>query len=73
MNFDKNKVDHTYFAYPYGKSVKDIESIFERKQVKMAFSYNQFHNASKWDDIYHIPRYAIIDFMPMFYFQWIIK
>ena len=72
-DFDKNKVDHTYFAYPYGKSVKDIESIFERKQVKMAFSYNQFHNASKWDDIYHIPRYAIIDFMPMFYFQWIIK
>ncbi|MDD7280926.1 MAG: polysaccharide deacetylase family protein [Erysipelotrichaceae bacterium] len=72
QDFDTGIVDYTYFAFPYGVSSEKAREVIINRKVKMAFSYNQFHNCSRKDDIYYIPRYAIVNFMPMIYFKWIV-
>ncbi|MGM9948264.1 polysaccharide deacetylase family protein [Floccifex sp.] len=71
MDFDSGVVDSTYFAYPYGIT-RNMDTLLSKKQVKMAFSYNQFHNASSLDSIYAIPRFAMVDFLGMWYFRWVV-
>lgn len=72
-DFKKNPLDSTYFAFPYGRSCKGIENILKENQVKLAFSYNQFHHMTRKDDRYYLPRYMIVDIVPDFYFQWIVE
>ena len=73
QDFDDSKVDHTYFAFPYGRTRDDINPILEKHQVKMAFSYNQIRHLTRNDDIYKLPRYLMLDIMPDFYFHWIVE
>lgn len=73
QDFKKNKVDCTYFAFPYGKSRDDIKPILEKYGVKLAFSYSQYRHMSVKDDCYFLPRYMIVDYMPDLYFHWIVE
>ena len=73
QDFQNSSVDHTYFAYPYGRSVPQIKSVLRKNNVRLAFSYNQFHHLTRQDDWDYLPRYMILDWMPQTYFQWIVK
>jgi peptidoglycan/xylan/chitin deacetylase (PgdA/CDA1 family) len=72
-DFKVNPLDSTYFAFPYGRSVNNIESILKQNNVKLAFSYNQFRHMTRKDNQYYLPRYMIVDIMPFIYFQYITK
>ncbi len=72
-DFAVNPVDSTFFAFPYGRSVKGIEPILKKHNVQLAFSYNQFRHLTTDDDPYYLPRYMIVDITPNIYFQWIIE
>lgn len=72
-DFKKNKVDCTYFAFPYGKSRDDIKSILEKYGVKLAFSYSQYRHMTVSDDDFYLPRYMIVDYMPDIYIRWIVE
>ena len=72
-DFEKNCVDSTYFAFPYGRSRKDITPVLKENGVRLAFTYNTFKHAQKKDDIYYIPRYMIVDIFPFQYFKWIVN
>lgn len=72
-DFEINPMDSTYFAFPYGRSRDDIEPILKASDVKLAFSYNQFHHMTRNDDPYYLPRYMIVDIMPQFYFEWVVQ
>lgn len=73
QDFNHDEVNHTYFAFPYGRTRDDIAPILEKYQVKMAFSYNQIRHLTRNDKIYNLPRYLMIDLMPDFYFRWIVE
>lgn len=73
QDFQSNSIDCTYFAFPYGRSVKNIEPILQKNNVKLAFSYNQFRHMTRQDNPYYLPRYMMIDWMPDFYFKWIVE
>lgn len=73
LDFKKNSVDSTYFAFPYGRSVKGIEEVLEKNHVELAFSYNDFRHCTRNDNCYSIPRYMIVDLMPDFYFKWMLN
>lgn len=73
QDFQKNPVDSTYFAFPYGRSIQNIEPILEKNHVHLAFSYNQFRHMTPQDNRYFLPRYMIVDIVPDFYFQWIVE
>jgi peptidoglycan/xylan/chitin deacetylase (PgdA/CDA1 family) len=71
-DFKKPGADHTYFAYPYGRVRPGMHKILKENHVKMAFKYNQFHNASSSDDIYALPRYMVVSVTPMALFRWMV-
>ena len=70
-DFACNPMDSTYFAFPYGRSIKDIEPILKDNQVKLAFGYNQLRHMTRDDNPYLLPRYMIVDIMPDWYFRFI--
>ena len=72
-DFKKNPVDNTYFAYPYGKDRNDIDEVLKNNNVHLAFTYNNFRNIKRSDNIYHLPRYMIVSPMPLFYFKYVVK
>lgn len=72
-DFKKNKVDSTYFAYPFGKDRKDIDETLKNNNVHLAFTYNNFRNIKRSDHPYHLPRYMIVSSMPFFYFKYVVK
>lgn len=72
-DFQKNPVDCTYFAYPYGRTVDHIDEVLENNHVQLAFCYNQFKNMTPQDNRYYLPRYMFVDIMPMFYFKYIVQ
>ena len=71
FDFKKNCVNHTYLAFPYGRSIEGIEEVLEKNQVHLAFSYNQFRHVTQQDDHYYLPRYMVVDWMPDWYIHWI--
>lgn len=71
-DFKENSVSCEYFAFPYGRSVEGIDEVLEENGVKLAFSYNQFRHLTRSDDRYYLPRYMIVDVMPMIYFKYIV-
>lgn len=72
-DFAMNPIKATYFAFPYGRTRDDIEPILKENHVQLAFLYNQLRNMTQKDNPYQIPRYMIVDLMPDWYFQWIVK
>lgn len=72
-DFKQNKVNNSYFAFPYGRSRNGIETVLKMNQVKLAFSYNQMRHVVRNDDNYYLPRYMIIDLTLDFYFHWIVQ
>lgn len=72
-DFQHNSVDQTYFAFPYGRSTDQIDRILHDQGVHLAFSYNQYEHVTDLSNRYYLPRYMIIDLMPMLYFQWILN
>ena len=73
LDFKKNCVDSTYFAFPYGRSVEGIEEVLEKNHVELAFSYNDFRHLTIQDNRYEIPRYMVVDDMPDWYIHWIVE
>lgn len=73
QDFKKPGADHTYFAYPYGRVRDGMHKILKENHVKMAFKYNQYHNASANDDIYALPRYMVVSITPMSLFKWMVR
>ena len=71
-DFKMNTISCEYFAFPYGRSVEGIEDVLKDHGVKLAFSYNQFRHLTRNDDQYYLPRYMMVDLMPMFYFKYIV-
>lgn len=72
-DFERKGADHTYFAYPFGRVRKDIDPILKKEHVHLAFSYNQYHNASRADDRYDLPRYMVVSITPFLLFQWMVS
>lgn len=74
-DFNRNKdiVDATYFAYPYGVSSDYARTVLTENQTKLAFSYNQNRHMDRQDDPYMLPRYQMFSSMPMWYFTWIVE
>lgn len=72
QDFKLNSVDSSYFAYPYGRSVKRIETTMNQNNVQLAFSYNQFRHVTTKDKRFTLPRYMMIDWWPDAYFKWIV-
>lgn len=72
-DFKHNKVNDTYFAFPYGRSVENIEGVLKENNVRLAFSYNQFRHMTREDNQYYLPRYMIFDLIPDSYYQWIVE
>ncbi len=68
-DFKNNTVSSEFFAFPYGRSRKDIDDILENNGVKLAFSYNQYRKMTRNDDRYYLPRYMILDSTPLFYLK----
>lgn len=73
QDFQKNPVDASYFAFPYGRSVKGVKDVLKANQVHLAFSYNQMRHMTRNDNAYQLPRYMIVDLMPDFYIHWIVE
>lgn len=65
-------VDTTYFAYPYGISNASMKEVLEAEGVHLAFGYNENRKMIKTNDRYALPRFLMFDFMPMWYFKWIL-
>lgn len=72
-DFKKNGASHTYFAFPFGRTRQGITPILKENHVRLAFSYNQYHNASRHDDRYYLPRYMVVSLTPMIMFKWMVK
>ena len=70
-DFDKNVVDDTYLAFPYGRSASAADAVLEQAGVMLAFSYNQFRHLTRKENDYFLPRYLVLDIMPDFYIKWI--
>lgn len=72
-DFDKKGADHTYFAYPFGRVRQDIYPILKEENVHLAFSYNQYRNASRNDERYDLPRYMVVSITPFALFKWMVS
>ncbi len=70
-DFQRNVVDDTYLAFPYGRTADGVEEVLEEAGVKLAFSYNQFRHLTRKDNNYFLPRYMVVDIMPELYIKWI--
>ena len=68
----KEWVDTTYYAYPYGISNATIKEVLKEEGVHLAFGYNENRKMVLTNDRYALPRFLMFDFMPMWYFKWII-
>lgn len=51
--------DCSYVAYPYGHYNDMIVTVLKENGVKMAFGYHENRKASRYGDIYTIPRFSI--------------
>lgn len=73
FDLSEGVIDYTYYAYPYGVTTDELKQVCADNGVSLAFSYNQFRDMDSDDDRYELPRYMIVDMVPMFYFKWIVK
>lgn len=48
-----------YYAYPYGHANDTIVEVCKENGVKLAFGYNENRKATREDDPYRLPRFAI--------------
>lgn len=72
-DFAKNPVDATYYAFPYGRSVKGIIPILKANHVRLAFSDNQHVHMTRASPRYFLPRYLMVDVTPFWYYQFLVK
>lgn len=69
FDLQKQFVDTDYFAYPYGYfNDKQIE-VLKQNNVKLAFGYHENRKASRDDDNYKLPRFAITAYTNMEVFK----
>ncbi|WP_249029653.1 polysaccharide deacetylase family protein [Tannockella kyphosi] len=73
IDYQSQIVSNDYFAYPYGISSELCKEVLEEQGTILAFSYNQFHSLKSSDDAYDLPRYMLVDIMPLWYFKIIVK
>lgn len=72
-DFKQFPLDSSYFAFPYGRSVKGIGNVLEQNNVKLAFLYNQFHDMTSKDSRYALPRYLICSYTPYCLYRYIVS
>lgn len=72
-DFQKDGASETYFAFPFGRTRDDIGQILKAHHVHLAFSYNQYRNATRDDDPYDLPRYMVVSLTPMWLFRWMVS
>lgn len=56
---EKDNVDITYYAYPYGHYNPMIQKVLKEQGVQLAFGYNENRKARLDDDRYAIPRFNV--------------
>lgn len=70
-DIDKQRqiVDVSYFAYPYGHYNDTIIEVLKQNNVLLAFGYNENRKADREGDFYTIPRFAITAYTNMEVFK----
>ena len=72
-DFNKDLIDDTYFAFPYGRRADGIDKVLEDAGVSLAFDFNMFRHVKPDDNRYALPRYMILCITPDIYFKWIVQ
>lgn len=62
-----------YMAYPYGKYNETVQAALKQEGVRLAFSYNQMHDACRTENPYALSRYSVNAYTPMFLFRWFLN
>lgn len=69
IEMQKEFVDITYFAYPFGYYNDTIIQVLKQNDVKLAFGYNENKKATRAGDHYTIPRFAVTAYTNMEVFK----